>query len=161
MENIILRNAKLIFRNFEGKKSDFNKEGARNFSVMLNEDIANELREKGFHIKPLKKPSEDEEQMYSMKVNVRFDNYPPTIYMIVGNKKTSLNELTVKILDTAIITKADLEINPSHWTRRTGNGEESGVSAYCTTLYCTIKEDVFADEYRDYVEDSDEEVPFN
>ena len=41
--NINITGARLIFKNFQGKKTDFNDEGNRNFGVLLDDKLAEKL----------------------------------------------------------------------------------------------------------------------
>jgi hypothetical protein len=56
---IQIDDAKIIFRNFAGRGDKFNREGDRNFAVMIpDEDMANELADRGWNVK-IKPPRED------------------------------------------------------------------------------------------------------
>ena len=39
MENIIVENAKIAFKNFSGKEGQFNPEGKRNFCLILDPEL--------------------------------------------------------------------------------------------------------------------------
>ena len=41
--NIMIENARLIFKNFSGEESKFNRGGNKNFSVLLDQDKAKDL----------------------------------------------------------------------------------------------------------------------
>ena len=45
--NIKLEGAKIIIRNFQGKKKEFNEEGNRNFGVIIDDELADQLIEDG------------------------------------------------------------------------------------------------------------------
>lgn len=144
--------ATIMFRNFSGKQTEYNRKGDRNFCVLLDSVTADQLLADGWNIKSLKKKNEDDEQRYYVQVTVRYDNFPPRIYMYVGRKKTLLDEETVGLLDKAELSNVDLVISPSNWNVNGG----SGVKAYVKTMHATIAEDVFASKY-----DYDDDVPFN
>ena len=46
--NIKIEGAHLIYKNFQGKASNYNAEGNRNFGVLLDDDLAEELKADGW-----------------------------------------------------------------------------------------------------------------
>ena len=164
--NVSIRNARIIFRNFAGKESKFNATGNRNFCVVIeDEDMVNTLTNDGWNVKILSARDPDETPTNYIQVKVSFDYYPPSVYLISGKHKTQLDEDTINLLDSADIQKVDLTIRPYQWEV---NGK-TGVKAYLKTMYVTIFEDEFADEYRDigepfkedHAEDIDDlDIPF-
>ena len=154
MDDLIIENARLIFKNFAGNQDRYNPEGSRNFCVVIDDpELADQLHADGWNIKWTKPRDKDDEPMAYLPVKVQYGQFPPTVYLISGHKKTLLDEDSVNTLDYADIKNADLIINPYQWTM---NGAV-GVKAYLKTAYITIEEDRFAHKY-DFSED---EVPFN
>ena len=164
--NITKEDARIIFRNFEGRGDKFNPAGKRNFGLILNPEDAAALEEEGWHIKYLNPRDEDEEPQPYLKVNVSYAKRPPVIYLVTESrgkiKKTLLGEDEIKILDNAEFKNIDLDISPYNWTIQSKNGSESGITAYLKTGYFTIVSDVFADKYDEdnYVAEPDE-IPFS
>lgn len=153
--NISIDNAQIRFRNFTGEPTKFDKVGGkRTFSVVLDPEMAEKLREDGWNIKTWE-PDGAEEPMYHLPVEISYKIYPPKIWMISGNKKTMLQEDTVSALQYAEFTKVQLIIRPYCWEV---NGK-SGVKAYLKAMYATIEEDEFEKEYRN-LEDDEDEIPF-
>lgn len=152
--NLVIENARLIFRNFAGAEKKFNRAGDRNFAVVIDDpDYAMVLENDGWNVKALEPRDTDkypdEGPTYYIKVGVSFDNIPPTIYLISGGKKTLLNEDTVGVLDFASVINADIAIRPYPWEV---NGKR-GIKAYLKTLYITIEQDEFESKYADMVDD--------
>lgn len=144
-KNINIENARIAFRNFEGKETRFNPVGRRNFCVFLEHEVAEALKADGWNVRTLEpRDPEDSPQPY-LQVAVSFTNFPPKIIMITSQKSTPLTESQVNILDWAEIDNVDLVIRPYNWDV---NGK-TGVKAYLKTMYVTIAEDVFESKYRD------------
>lgn len=154
--NISIDNAQIRFRNFTGEPTKFDKVGGkRTFSVVLDSETAERLRDDGWNVKTWE-PDGAEEPMYHLPVEISYKIYPPKILMISGNKKTRLQEDTVSALQYAEFTKLQLIIRPYCWEV---NGK-SGIKAYLKAMYATIEEDEFEKDYRNLEEDDDEEIPF-
>lgn len=150
-DNLVIEGARLIFKNFAGEESKFNRKGNRNFCVILEHDDAMNLMDAGWNIKELNS-REDEEPLYYLQTAVSFDNIPPKVVLISGRTKTILDETTIETLDYAEIANVDLIIRPYHWEV---NGK-TGIKAYLKTMYVTVEVDEFAAKY----EDMEEEIPF-
>lgn len=142
-EILRIENTNLIFRNFSGKPSEYNKNGDRGTGVIIPEEMVNELVDKGWNVK--ERPSRDgqESPLYYMNAKCRFDNIPPKIYMCTSHKKVKLDEETVDQIDYSEISSIDIEISPYDYTVR----GESGRAAYIKTLYVNVIEDAFAEKY--------------
>lgn len=153
IDNIVVENARLIFKNFAGEESKFNRAGNRNFCVILDGDSAEDLRQMGWNVKALRSREDEDEPTYYLQVTVAFGNFPPKVIMISGKTKTVLDEESIDTLDYAEIANVDLIIRPYHWEV---NGKE-GIKAYLKTMYVTIEQDVFAGKY-DCLDDED--LPF-
>lgn len=143
--NIVIENAKIVFRNFSGEEGKFNPKGRRNFCVLLDSDIVKDLEQDGWNIRWLQPRDEGDDRQAYMQVAVSFDNIPPKILMITSGGKTIMTEDTINILDWAEIDNVDLIIRPYNWDV---NGK-TGVKAYAKSMYVTIREDEFAHKYVD------------
>ena len=159
LDNINIENAKIIFRNFKGEGSKYNRQGAKNFCVIIDDpETANELAQIGWNIRKLPARDEDENEVYYLQVSVSFDNIPPKVFLITRKNKTMLNADTISTLDYAEIKNVDLIIRPYNWEISGKDGVKCGVKAYLKTMYVTIFEDEFADKYSKF--EGPDEPPF-
>lgn len=143
MDNAIIENARLIYKNFSGKKGEFNPEGQRNFCILLDDDIAKQMEKDGWTIKYLKPLEEGDSPRPMIKVKIRFDNRPPKIVIVSSRGKSQIGEEEVNMLDWAEMKTVDVNLNPYEWER---NGS-SGVTAYLKSLYAVIESDPLEEKY--------------
>ena len=138
--------ARIIYRNFSGVGSKFNREGDRNFAVYIDdEDIANELRDRGWNVK-IKPPREDGDDPFMfLPVKIKFNDRGPSVYLVTGNKKTPLNENTVSCLDDIDILSVDLDIRPYDWEVN----DKTGRTAYLQSIWVTQEVDRVASRMMD------------
>lgn len=147
--NISIEGAKLIFKNFQGKKTDYNDEGNRNFGVLLDDELADKLKADGWRVKyrPARDDDPDRYEQPWLSVKVKFNPYPPIAVLINSRGKKKLTEETIDQLDWSIIKNCDLIIRPYNYPAI--KGRPAGVSAYLKAIYVTISEDAFAEKYAD------------
>lgn len=142
---VLMEGVRIIFRNFSGKEGQYNREGDRNFAVLLDDVVANAMAEDNWNVKWLQPRSEDEEetpQAY-LPVALNFRGRPPRIVLITTRGRTNLDEHSVEMLDWADIINVDLIVRPYEWTVN----EKSGVKAYLQSIYVTIEEDPLEMKY--------------
>ena len=142
---IVMEDVRIMFRNFSGKGNRYNREGSRNFCVVIPEENYDDFSEPGWNIRELKPRDEGDEPLKYTQITVNYLNSPPKIVLVSGKKKTILDEESVGILDWADITHVDLIINPYLWEI---NGA-TGIKGYVKTMYVTVYEDEFESRYYD------------
>lgn len=137
---VVMEGVRLIFRNFAGKETEYNREGDRNFGVVLDNETAQMLLEDGWNVKFLQPREEDEEGVETpwLPVSVNFKKgRPPLIKQITSKKHTQMGEDEVEILDWVDIISADLIVRPYNWDV----SGKTGIKAYLQSLYIQIEED--------------------
>jgi len=143
---VLMEGVRIIFRNFTGKEGQYNREGDRNFGVILPPDVAEQMAADGWNVKYLKPREEDEEEIETpwLSVSVNYDKgKPPKIMLITGRGRTTLSADTVDMLDWADITNVDLIVRPYAWDV----SGRTGVKAYLQSMYVTIEEDELERKY--------------
>ena len=144
---VTVENARIVFRNFEGKEGQYNREGDRNFALILEDpEVVAQLERDGWNVKYLKPREVDEEPQPYLPVTVNFKGpRPPKVWMITSRGKTQLDESMVMILDWAEFANVDVIVRPYQWAV---NGK-TGVKAYLQTIFATIQEDELERKYAD------------
>ena len=142
---VLMEGVRIIFRNFAGKEGQYNREGDRNFAVLLDEETAAAMDADGWNVKWLKPRSEEEgeEPQPYLPISVNFKGRPPRIVVITSRGRNNLDESQVEMLDWADIINVDLIVRPYEWTVN----QKSGIKAYLQSLYVTIQEDPLEIKY--------------
>lgn len=141
---LTIENVRIVYRNFSGRANRFNIEGVRNFHVVLEPDIARKLEADGWNIK-WPKPRDDGEERYpTLKVKVRFDNYPPVVVLMTKKTRIELDEDSVGLLDTAEIENVDLRITGSYNELEIG---WKGFTAYLSQIFVTLSDSDLMGKY--------------
>ena len=185
---IHIENAYIVSKNFAGiekrnpnnPKQIVNSSGNRNFSIELNEEVANFISsfrlsdhpEKAFKVQ-VKLPKEDAEDQtprifMTVKLQYRFDDNGkpwkknPKINQYSSKGKTVKDEKNVDSIDDVFIDKSEIAFAPGPYDV---NGN-IGLTAWLRKLNYKIKEDDMEARWdQDYVTDDptdfDEEVPFD
>lgn len=138
-----LDDVRIIYRNFSGEGSKFNREGDKNFSVLIdNMELANDLIEQGWNVKIREPREEGNEPFAHLPVKVKFNDRGPRIYLITGNRRNKLDEESVAIIDNIDIACIDMDISPYDWEV---NGK-TGRTAYLHSMRVVQEVDRFAED---------------
>lgn len=134
-------NARIVYRNFSGEPSKYNREGDRNFAVVIpNTEMADALTEAGWNVKVKPPREEGEEPFMFLQVKVKFNERGPAAYLQSGRNMRKLSEDTIGILDKVDIIGVDLDIRPYSYDV---NGK-TGISAYLQSIKVVQDVDRFA-----------------
>lgn len=149
--------ARIIYRNFAGRGDKYNREGDRNFAVLIpDEELANELAERGWNVK-IKPPREEGDVPFMfLPVKVKFNDRGPNVYLQTGDRRNRLDEESIGCLDNIDIVGVDLDIHPYDWIIQEGTkNEKSGRSAYLQNILVIQDVDRFAERFasEEYPED--------
>ena len=136
----------IIYRNFSGEASQYNRAGDRNFSVLIeDEQIANELRDHGWNVKIKQAREEGDTPFMHLPVKVKFNDRGPSVYLVSGSNRVKLDEETIGMLDSIDILGVDLDIRPFDWEV---NGK-AGRAAYLQSICVTQDIDRFAQRFEE------------
>ena len=159
---LIIDDARIIWRNFSGEKSQYNMSGKREFNLVIpNQEIADMLladtNEYGnsWNVKMKPPMDEDGDPLLYLKVGVKFNQYGPPIYVVSNGVQREISEEEVGMLDRMAIEKVDLDIRPYDWVTMEGTkNEKRGRAAYLQSIKVYQKEIVYD---RFAVRDEDED----
>lgn len=143
--SVVLEGVRIVFRNFAGKEGQYNREGDRNFGVLLDEDVATAMAKDGWNVKWLKAREEDESEQAYLSVTVGYKGRPPRVAMITSRGRTALSEDEIEVLDWVDIENVDLIVRPYEWVV---NGK-TGIKAYLKSIFVKINEDALELKYAD------------
>lgn len=145
---IRINGAKLTHKNFEGRKTDYNTKGKRNFSIIIpSEELAEDLTRQGWKVK-VNPPKEDGDKPFMyMPVNLFFNDFGPDVFLESGDNVHQLYEDAIHRLDKMNILDVDLHIRPNNWEI---NGK-TGRTAYVNSMWVRQNVSIFASRYNEFV----------
>lgn len=146
-----IEDARIIYRNFSGVGSKYNREGDRNFAVIIpNQEICDRLIEEGWNVKIKPPRDEDESPFMYLPVKIKFNNRGPGVYVVSGKSVQKLTEETIDMLDEIDISSVDMDLRGYDWEV---NGK-TGRSAYLQAINVIQNIDRFGAKY------AADELPF-
>lgn len=147
--------ARIIFKNFEGRGDKFNREGDRNFSLLIEDpNTADALIKEGWNVKMKEGRDEDEGPFMRLPVKVKFTDYGPNVYLVSGGRRVELDEESISCLDNIDIETVDMDLRPYDWEV---NGR-TGRTAYLQSMMVVQRIDRFAARYA--TTNTDDDLPF-
>lgn len=123
--------ARIIFKNFSGEESKFNRAGDRNFAVRINDpDVVDQLIADGWNV-TVKPPKEEGDDPYMyIKVKIKFNDRGPKVFLRSGKHVRRLSEQNVGLLDSIDILRVNLDLRAYDWEV---NGK-TGRTAYLDSI---------------------------
>lgn len=157
--NITIENAKFWGRpNFAGEINQF-RETKRQFTVLIPNDLADQLRDIGYNVKT-KMPTPEEqaegrEPISSLKVivdvtiNERGEEYGSEVFLMVGGDHQKLNGSNMGIIDRARIHNVDMELRAWNYNKKEVDAglEEAKYSARLVTCVAIIERSILGEKY--------------
>lgn len=136
--------ARIVYRNFSGVGSKFNREGDRNFAVVIpDEDLAMRLKDEGWNVKIKDPRDEGDSPFMYLPVKIKFNDRGPIFHLRTGRNQIKLDEESISCLDRIDILAADMDLRPYDWDV---NGK-TGRTAYLQSIRVTQRIlDRFAEE---------------
>lgn len=150
--NVLLEDVRLVFKNFAGREEQYNREGDRNFSVVLTDEQADDLQEAGWNVKRKPPREEGEENFNHIPVAVSFKGRPPRLIVISHvpdgkggwePRRTQLDEELCEMLDYADMASVDVMLRPYDWSF----SGKTGRKAYLHSIYATLNQDALERKY--------------
>lgn len=153
---MIITDAQILsmpFRNFEGRKSEYNAMGEKEFGVIIEDaELAQQMAADNWNVKTLTNRDgreylygikTDGEDLHWIKIKVKYHTnkgeptIPPTIKIRTANNEVNYGEDDLKELDTADLMDVDLKINIS---KRIINGKPI-TTGYLSLMRATLIDD--------------------
>lgn len=149
-ELLVIDDARIIHRNFSGIGSMYNREGDRNFSLIIpTEELKDELIARGWNVK-IKPPREDGDVPFMfLPVKVAINDRGPDVYLVSGSAKRKLGEESISCLDNIDILSINMDIRAYDWSLPDGR---SGRTAYLQGMEVIQRFSRFADTAAGYTE---------
>lgn len=136
--------ARICYLNFSGVGTKFNREGDRNFALIIPDtELADMLTNNGWNVKIKPPRDEDDTPFMFMPVKIKFNANGPAAYLKSGVSVTRLNEDTIGMLDDISIASVSMDIRPYDWEV---NGQ-SGRTAYLQSIEVIQRIDRFGAKY--------------
>lgn len=162
---IAVEGARIVFRNFKGEASQYNRAGDRNFALVIdNQEFAQKLKDEGWNVKvrPPREEGADPFVYLPVSVSYRVSRLSPKVFLKRPRKDVlPIGENDIASFDDMEFTELKMVINPRHWIDdRTG---EEHIKAYLIELWAIQQEELhFFDDFAEEESPSEVEsyIPF-
>lgn len=156
IEDVELEDVKVkwAWSHFDGREEGLNAAGDHNFTIILPEDTAKELRDLGWTgIKENEPYEEGDPPEWTLKIKISYRYEAPKVFLIkthpdLGDRKFRADESDLADIRRSNTEQIDVIITPSRWVQ----GTRTGVTAYAKELYAKIRESRFSARYADLEE---------
>lgn len=159
VQQLTIENVRIIFPNFEGRTTDRNKIGSREFSALLDPELGAELASQGWNVKF---PTEDKPNQ-NIYLPVTLSSGPmvqPWVKIVLVNNGQGTIVQPDDVEQLAMLdnisagVRANLILSPYHWTV---NGD-SGIKAYVKKVYIYL--DDIDPNYAPHMEDFERDIRY-
>lgn len=148
---LYIEDVELLYNNFSGREQTdpntgriVNNAGNRNISIVIPDDMVDQMVDDGWNIKIRQPREEGDEVIHYMKVNISYRFSEPDVRLYIRGQEKFLHEDTIGNLDEAEII--GLDIGVSHPSQEGRNG-------YLTDMRVTIEPNPFDLKYNANPED--------
>ena len=124
-EHLLIDDARIAFRNFAGVGTEFNREGDRYFSWVIEDpQLADDLIHRGGNVKI--RPPKDPDGVPFIHLPIKVKMSASTVVKLVrpGARPVEISEENLKCLDYMDIERIDMDIRPYDWVINEGKKSE-------------------------------------
>ena len=157
VKELIFEDAEVLYPNFRGLQTQYNREGDRNFNVVIHtsEYDPEVLQEEGWNVK-VKTPKVNEgDSYYFLPVAVGFhpegsglEFLNPKVHLIIGERMIDLVGDEIGQLDTIDAKCIDIVVSAGKpYDKRDGT---KGIKAWLKEIYVVTEPNRFRDKYAAY-----------
>lgn len=159
-----LQNRHVIYRNFAGRPTQYNKNGGkRTFTIVIPDpETAQKLANDGWNVKIKPAKNNEDELFCTLEVRVRFDLswVKPKVWQYTKKARLQVNEDNIDNFDNAEFERVDIVIRPYLVQKPSG---DTVVSAQLSEMCVKIAEQELEAEWaeEEFPTDDEDDLPFN
>lgn len=162
-KTVNLENCIIDRRNFSGNEvkrngRTLNEEGRRNFLLILDPEMTEEFKDRGWAVGKFAQREEGVEPEGFLRINVSYFKQPPIIHYISNGVDTLLDESRLHILDKVNMENIDMRIVAVNKQNRDGVWQKR---AFVDEMWITVTPDRFMEKYKNLRRSNDEAVMAN